>query len=304
MHFLQSLIWREIKNELGNKTYDFEGGWFQTTKVPLINKKIGYIPRVDITQLNWESLYTAAKEANCVYVTIDPSNLREVYKLSTINYKLSKGRPIHLQDNIVIDLTKSEDELLKNIDKKNRYNIRVGEKSGLETRFGNTKEDFETFLKIYLDTKSRQKFFGRDENYLRKVWEKLVEFEKKNNKQYKVIATTYLNLQPLVSCFLFLYEDTVYYTYAGSLNLVRKLNPTYFTIWEILKWAKSNGYSKFDFWGVEKDLTSGFSLFKSKFGGELIHYEDSVNLIIDKKWYFILNILQKLREKFSFLKKV
>jgi lipid II:glycine glycyltransferase (peptidoglycan interpeptide bridge formation enzyme) len=282
--------------------------WFQTTKIPVVNKFAGYLPRVDLNEVDFEALYYAAKKVNCIYVTIDPINIKlknqETKELKNSKFKIQKAKPVHLQNNVIINLEGTDEEILNRMKQKYRYNIRLATKKGIQTKFENSDEAFETFLKIYLDTKKRHNYFGRGESYLRKVWQKLGEFEKKDNKEYRQIVTTYYENKPLTSMFLFLYEDTVYYPYGGSSDEYRNFKPTYLQIYEVLKWAKNKGYKHFDFWGIEEEVgeNDGFSSFKLGFGGDEVRYEDSIDLVISPVIYKLLMIAMWFREKLKFIK--
>jgi lipid II:glycine glycyltransferase (peptidoglycan interpeptide bridge formation enzyme) len=304
-HILQSKIWKEVKEQVGNKTYEFEGGWFQTTKTPF-GKTVGYIPRIDITNLNLDSIYKAGKDAGCTYISIEPNNFftdeSNWNKYQNASFKLSKGSPTQLQFNTILNLEISEEELLNRMDRKDRYNIRVAQKHGVKVDISSDDNDFEAFLKLYLDLKDRKSFYGRGEEYLRKTWKVFKEFENKDNKEYAKIVITSFNGEALNASFVFLFEDTVYYTYSGSANKLQNLKASYAHLWELILWSKNNGYKYFDFYGIEEDYSKGFSEFKTKFKGEIIKYEDTYDLVIDPVWYKVLKLGLVLREKVPFLK--
>src|SRR5258706_4319617 len=108
MHFLQSKYWKEVKKNLGNNVYQVDNLFFQTTKLPFLKKYIGYIPRPDIFQINWDKLYEEALKANCVFVSIDPANIYSQGNALSLpgTYIFDKGAPINLQDNIIIHFDK------------------------------------------------------------------------------------------------------------------------------------------------------------------------------------------------------
>lgn len=307
MHFLQSSIWQKTKESIGNKTYQFNGGWFQITKLPF-GLKIGYVPRINRDQIDIDDLFQKAKNAGCVFLTIETNENTENwsvfdYKKNFPKYSFSQGEEVQLKKTVLIDLEKTEDEIFAEINKKNRYYIRTAQKAGTQVLVDDKDESFEEFLKLYLDTKSRQSFFGRGEGYLRSVWKIAKESEKTNSKNFIKVVRAIYGDSLHAACLLFTFEDTVYYPYAGTIPVVSsKINPNYSFIWEIIRWSKQNGFKNFDFYGIDDDETHGFTLFKKKFGGRVVEYETPVDLIINKNLYKVLKLAMNIREKVPFIK--
>lgn len=277
-----------------------ENAWIQFTNVKLFNTKVGYLPRVDINKLDYNFLFNSAKKLNTAYVTVDPVNIEAVYSLVDneqvlksknnalssevlVNLKIVKAKPVHLKNNILIYTKQSDEKLLLDMKTKYRYNVRLAAKNNTITKFGSSEQDYNDFIEVYLDTKKRQNYHGRDKSYLDVVWNTLGEFEKKDNKIYRMIAKTYVKDELVSSMFLFCYEGVVYYPYGGSYEKYRNLKPTYFQIYETLKWARDNNFSFFDFWGIEEKfgVNDGFSSFKMGFGGYKVTYFDSFDIIIN-----------------------
>ena len=101
----------------------------------------------------------------------------------------------------------------------------------------------------------------------------------------------------------FLFEGVIYYSYSGSKKEFRSLNPNYSLIWEVIKWGKKNGYLQLDFWGIKKDKNgklNGYSKFKTGWGGEIINYQNSFDIVIKPGMYTILKILQNIRKAIVF----
>ncbi|MCA9381207.1 peptidoglycan bridge formation glycyltransferase FemA/FemB family protein [Candidatus Dojkabacteria bacterium] len=296
-HFLQSKLWREVKENLGNKTFDFQNGWFQTTKLPVLNKFVGYAPRIDIDNTNFDTLVQVAKETNCIFVKVDPNNYHSDFRAISHKYNIKKSKPVHLQKDILVDLTLGEEELWNRIKSKVKNKINKPRNDGCQTSFGATEENFKEFLSLYSETSESKHFSGRGSNYLTTVWNTLGEFEKDDNETYRMIVTTKLNNRTLVSSFIFLYEGVLYYTYTGSSFAAedRKIGASYLHVWNIFKWGSENGLKIFDFWGVEDDMTSGFSYFKTTFEGELIEYANTFDIVINPLMYNVFNLVNKFR---------
>jgi len=300
-HFLNSIYWKKVKEALGNKVYSADGTWFQTTKLPKINKYIGYIPRADLNRIDLNEIYKKAKEENCVYVSIDPDNLKnEEIEVHESGLTIKKGRPTQLQATIVMDLTKREEELLSAMKQKHRYNIKIAKKNNVEIKIDNTKQSVETFVKLHEETVTRQEYNDRDSNYIKKVWEVLNELqvlhpEFETHIPETFIATAYFEGKPLASWFLIGFGDTLYYPYGGSSEENKNAMATYLLVWEVIKFGQQKGYKKLDLMGVLPDKSDGYSRFKVGFGGQEIEYADTVDIVIDPLMYKIIKGLSFLR---------
>lgn len=296
MNFLQSQQWFDTKTKLGNKCYSVGNYFFQTTKLPYVKKTIGYMPRVDLKKIDINELIHKAKEANCIFLTIDPENYKQdldsIEFFNKMNLIVAEGKPIHLQNTVLIDLNKSEEELLASMKQKTRYNLKLAQKKGLNVVISSENVEYEKFVELYLTTLKRQNYSGRSKNYLDTVWN---EFKGKS-----VIATVYYNSTPLASWFLIAYDNVLTYVYGGSSEEYKNLMGPYLLVWELVKFGKEKGYQYFDLFGVKKDLSDGYSRFKSGFGGKQIEYSDTVDLVIDSKLYSIFNFVYKLRNKIAF----
>ncbi len=301
MHFLQSKYWKAVKKNLGNNVVQIDNLWFQTTKLPLLKKYVGYIPRIELNGINWNKLNEEAKKANCIYITVDPSDLySNSYKLPE-GFDFDIATPIQLQNNIVLNLEKSSEEMLAQMKQKHRYNLNLAAKKGVVVDIDDSEKSFEHFLKLHNETAQRQQYFERSPEYLKTVWQTLKNAEREDNKKLVTIATAFYNNIPVASWMIFLFDETIYYPYGGSSDQFRNVMGTYALVWGVIEWGKEKGYKNLDFMGVQPNLTDGYSRFKAGFGGNLVKYEDSVNLVIDPKLYLIFNTFNKLRKRFKFL---
>src|SRR3989344_5165454 len=158
-HPLQAWEWGEFREKTGVKVIRrivISGkkpvAAFQLTihKIPKTNYTIGYIPKCtmpDKTVL--EELKSIGKEERCVFIKLEPN-----IDVSSIKYqvlsifdqlKLSL-HPLFTKYTFQLDLTKTEEELLRNMHSKTRYNTRVAQKHGVEVVEDNSGKTFETYL--------------------------------------------------------------------------------------------------------------------------------------------------------------
>jgi peptidoglycan pentaglycine glycine transferase (the first glycine) len=87
----------------------------------------------------------------------------------------------------------------------------------------------------------------------------------------------------LAALMVFAYGKRSWYFYGGSANIHRERMPNYLLQWEAMRWARTQGCTEYDFWGVPdadlETLEAGFTQrtdglwgvyrFKRGFGGEL-----------------------------------
>ncbi len=296
MHLLQSEFWRKVKKQEGNDIFDLNGIFIQTTKIPFLKKYVGYIPRANLKDINVEVLKEFSNKNNIIFIKVDPVNLANE-KFSELD-KLKKVKAVQLQSTVVLDTSKSTEELLVNMSKNHRYSVRYAEKKGVKVKIDSSQESFEVFLALYKKTVSNKGYSARSEEYIKKVWKTAINYN--NNLDLIFIATAYSEKTPIASALVVKFENTLYYLYAGSDERYRNLMPGYAVVWGLIKFCKEKNIKFLDLVGIEEDQTSGFSRFKVGFGGETIKYKESFDLIINPILYKLFNLAMTLRKRFSF----
>ena len=225
------------------------------------------------------------------------------------------AHPLFTKYTFILDLTKSEEELLRNMHPKTRYNIKVAQKHEVMVIEDNSDEAFETYLKLTRETTKRQGFYAHSEQYHRLQWETLgIKNQKskiKNHDSYFMIhnsnklsahllTATYKN-RVLVAWILFTFKDTLYYPYGASSSLHRDTMASNLMMWEAIRFGKKLGLKKFDMWGSlgpapsPKDPWYGFHRFKEGYGGKLVEFVGSYDLVINPVLYQLYKIADKIR---------
>ena len=175
-HPLQTEYWAEFRKKTGLKVINVDDIIVSIHPIPHTNFSIAYIPKSLIPKENELSkLVKIAKEENCIFIQLEPNveySKEAEGKLKKLGFKHS-AHPLLTRYNFILDLTKTEEEILKNMHPKTRYNIRLAEKRGVKIEEDNSDKNFEEYLRLTKETTSRQKFYAHDENYHRLMWETL-----------------------------------------------------------------------------------------------------------------------------------
>ena len=301
-HPLQSENWELARKKHGVETLrlsDKNNSFLLTFhKIPYTSYKVGYLPRSVVPSKKiLDELYNYGKKNNIIFIKIEPY-VEKNSKFEIQNSKLLKSpHSLFPEWTQILDLTKTEDDLLKSFHHKTRYNIRLAEKKGVIVTEMSNDQGFREFSKLYFETCKRQKYFGHNEKYHKIVWDSL-----KNNISHIMIAK-YQNIT-LAAYELFFYKDTIYYVYGGTSELHRNLMASNLLMWETIKLGKKLGAKKLDMWGSlppnydQKHSWSGFTRFKEGYGTKFVEFIGSFDLVINPFLYKVYNLAFEVRGLF------
>jgi len=204
--------------------------------------------------------------------------------------KTLKNAHAHYQPDttLVIDLTKSKDEILAQMKQKGRYNIKLAQKKEVQIR---EEKNAAEFYKILKQTTQRDKFKGHGPNFYQKMID-MVEGSKLYIAEYQGET-----IAGLIATF---YKDTATYYYGASSNKHRNVMAPYLLQWHAIKEAKAQGCKYYDFLGIAPEGAKnhpwkGVTEFKRKFGGEVVQYDHAKERIYQPFWYWVMRLVKKLR---------
>jgi lipid II:glycine glycyltransferase (peptidoglycan interpeptide bridge formation enzyme) len=331
--FLQSFNWGEFNKMMGNKIWRF--GLFQIVNGKLqienlivvalvikISAKRGtflFVPHGPIMKFDVRSsklevlrnflneLKKLAKEEKCDFIRIAPILERNEENERIFKELRFMEAPIHIHPEITweLDISKSEDEILKGMRKTTRYLIRQALKNKeIEILKSEKIEDLEEFNKIYQETAMRHNFVPFSFDYLKNEFLAFNE-----DKQILIILGKYKGEVISGGVFVF-WQNIGFYHHGASSQKYPKIPVSYLMIWEAIKEAKNRGCEKFNFWGIApissnfelrtsnfwKHPWAGLTLFKMGFGGERKEYVKTQDFPISKK-YWLCYLVEKLRKK-------
>ena len=289
-HPLQTWEWGDFQITQGHKVYRLGifdndkmiGGYSVSFhKIPKFNYSVGTILRGPATTL---------------VADVDFPNLHVSPKVAFYPFSY------------VIDLTKSEDDLLAAMHSKTRYNIKTANRHEVKIEEATNHQGFDTYLKLLFDTTKRQGFYLHSESYHRQLWKTLLPTGIPH-----IMLASYQG-QVLSATMLFVLKDKLFYPYGASLDTHREVMAPTLLMWECIKFGKSQKLKSFDMWGSlgpdakETDQGFGFHKFKQGYGGQLVQFVGTYDLVINQNLYKVYNLVDKyrwqalrLKAKLSFL---
>lgn len=266
--------------------------------IPYTPWTIGYFPKGPMpTPDIISALTTLGKEQKSIYIQLEPNVSADTRDaLRALGLK-SSHHPLFTKYTYILDLTLSEAELLERMHPKTRYNIRVAQKHNVIVQENNSKQAFREYLRLEEETTSRQGFYAHSRHYHETMWRIL------SKEGLARLWTATYNGHILTAWVLFLWKDTVYYPYGASSRENRNVMAPTLLLWEISRWARKEGYKKFDLWGSlgpdpnPDDPWYGFHRFKQGFNPELVEFAGSFDLPVQPLLYSGFTYANALRWK-------
>lgn len=308
-HPLQSWAWGEFRKKIGTKVVRL--GIFEDGKlkfgyqvffhlIPRTKLTIGYFPKghtPDGAML--KTLRELGRDNSCIFIKLEPSILfREDIVSFLLQNGCRKGRSLFAPHTFLIDLTKTEEELLSQVSQKTRYNVRLAQRKGVIVTEDNSPETFEVYLKLLKETTRRDKFYAHDENYHRRMWETL------NPAGIAHLLVARYKGEIITTWIFFVFGNVLYYPYGASTRKHREVMASNLLMWEGIRFGKKAGCKTFDMWGSlgpdadSKDPWYGFHRFKKGYGGKLVEFVGTYDLVINPLLYRFYNLADSLRWTF------
>lgn len=312
-NFLQSWSWGEFHQLFGNKInrvgfYDGEkllgvmlsvvedakrGRYLTVPGGPIIDWE-----NSDLTKAFVEEVKRFAGDNNCVFVRVRPQLELNDFSKNLFSKLGFINAPIHLHAELTLqlDITQSEDELLAQMRKATRYEIKKATNQGVKVTTSADLSLIREFYDMQMETAKRQKFVPFPFKFLADQFKVFSE----NNQALLFRAEFEGKL--LAEALIIFYGTEAVYHYGASTDLGRQYPGAYLIQWEAIKEAKKRGLARYNFWGIAPEENKdhrfyGLSIFKRGFGGKEVHYLNAQDLVINKGRYLINSAIEKIRKK-------
>jgi peptidoglycan pentaglycine glycine transferase (the first glycine) len=209
----------------------------------------------------------------------------------------------------VVDISRSEEEVLGGMKSKHRYNIKVAERHGVEIELvhENAADHFDRFWKLLSDTAQRQSFRTHGLAYHKKMVEVLAP------QGMVRLGFAKLHGEDLATVLLITHDKNITYLHGGSSENHKEVMAPFLLHWQIIQWAKSKRYEKYDLWGTNAIQTeegweprsnhpsAGTTRFKLGWGGEVVQYPGAFDLVLKPIPYTLYNGIRRIiRRQSSF----
>lgn len=328
-HPMQTWEWGEVRHKEGKKIVRFIENDAHGKRIsvclmtihplPFMGFSIGYIPKSTPPSKEFLTyLKSYAQKHNIIFVKLEP-NVFSSMERGTWNVELiSSPHPLFTPWNQLLDITLSEEELLKNLHPKTRYNIRLAEKKGVQVREMTSDAGYQIFERLYFETCVRQKYHGHTRAYHQNIWKTLSQssdqveqIEAASSIRHSpfairlsshILVAFYKDI-PLAAYQLWHFKNTLYYVYGGSSDAYKNVMAANLLMWESINFGKRLGCTTLDMWGSlppkydTKDPWAGFTKFKEGYGTKFVQYVGSYDLIVHSSLYKAYTLAHGIRQR-------
>jgi len=310
--FCQSWNWGNFNQSMGDDVWRF--GIFEDERIVAvaqvlkIKAKRGsflFVPhgplikegdKKEIIKTTLEELKKLAKKEKVTFIRFSP--ILEVVDSKIFKELGFRNAPIHMHPELTweLDISSSEEDILKGMRKTTRYLVRQAEKNeDVEIVKGTDDDALKNFQEVYLETAGRQSFTPFSFNYLKKEVEAF-----KGDNQIVIFSGKYKG--EIISSAIIVYYSGIGFYHQGASSLkYPKIPVSYLLQWEAIKEAKSRGCRLYNFWGVipegvKNHPWAGLSLFKKGFGGSEKEYVKTQDYVLSIK-YWLTYIIEQIRRR-------
>ncbi len=284
---LQSPLWAHFKSEFGWRAQGLvlEGGAWAGSPILALSRRVApgvqlcyvpYAPPNPAPADSAEELYhlasaiMASQPGRTACVRFDLPWEAEAVTLPTDGAVVKAPVDVQPRSTVILDLSRSPDELLAEMHKKNRYNVRLAERKGVAVREVGGGE-LHRWYELYLETARRDRITIHPLAYYQRLFE--LAGESPETSVHLYLAEHENDLLAGIVVVHFAEEAT--YLYGASSNTKRNLMPNYALQWRAILRARADGMRSYDLFGIPSAPDPGHPMyglyrFKVGFGGRLV----------------------------------
>lgn len=241
----------------------------------------------EVVKAVFDDMKSQGEKLGCVFVRVRPQceNNEKDEKIFR-DYGFKKA-PMYLSVEYagVLDLNKSEDEILRGMKQRLRRALRKAKKNNITVEKSTDPKDIHTFYEIQHETSERHKFHEFSESFLTK------QFKAFAPNGEAVLYTAKKDGEILAQNFMIFYGNEASYHYGASSALGTKYSGAPLLHMEAMKDARERGIKRYNFWGIvgeneTKHRFYGVSVFKRGFGVDELKYLPAQDLVLKPFEYY------------------
>lgn len=238
------------------------------------------------------------KKEKCVFVRVRPQLELSQKSLQLMKNLGLKKAPMYLSVEYagILDLSKTEEEILAGASQGFRRKLRKAEKNDIEITADAKPESIKEFCKLEKKHAERQKYVAFSGDFLKKQFEAFAENDE------VLIYTAKKDGEILAQNFMIFYGPEASYHYGVSSELGTKYSAAPLLHLEAMREARKRGIMRYNLWGiVEQNETQhrfyGVSEFKRSFGCEELKYTPAHDMILQPLKYQVTKVVESTRKK-------
>lgn len=308
-NFLQSPRWQKYNEILGRRVIlrQFEkniivlmvikdakrGRFLEIPNGPLIDWQNPAI----ISQV-FSEIYKIAKQNKCAFIRFRPALADSCQNRTVLKHLGSIKASFHLgaEHTVMIDLSKTEDELLSSFRRQTRYEVRRADKLKITVEdCSNNPNILEEFHQVQLDTAKRQNFIPPSKKELEALKQSFGD-------DLKIYVAFDESHQPIAYGLILIDGIEAEYYEAASTLLNRKLPGAYALQWKIMRDLKNLGMKRYNLWGIAPEgqthhRYSGVTTFKTGFSEKRFTYVEAQDIPVSRLRYLLNRLVETIRKK-------
>ncbi len=266
-HLLQSFAWGELKGAFGWEPLRLalvEGGETRAVAQVLFRRMAGvslaYIPRGPVVDwadeeavgLLLEGVARAGRARRVLFFKVEP-NLPDTPEAHARMRMLGfvSARTVQPRSTIVVDLRPDEEAFLARMKPKTRYNIRLAGRRGVVVRPARGPEEVDLFYDLLRETARRDRFGIHTLDYYHALYRLF------NQAGRGALLFAGREGETLAGLWVVAFGQETIYMYGASHEQGQRHMPTYLLQWEAMRWARAQGCTRYDLWGIPESVAQG-----------------------------------------------
>ena len=251
-----------------------------------------------LVSLVFSDIREQGKALGCVFVRVRPQEVLSDNILQVLSNQGLKKAPMYLSVEFagVLDLNKSEEEILAGASQGFRRKLRKAAKLDIEITADTSDESIKEFCRLEKLHAERQKYVAFSSDFLKK------QFEAFREGGEVLIYTAKYEGKTLAQNFMIFYGPEASYHYGVSSELGTKYSAAPLLHMAAMEEARKRGCIRYNLWGiVEPDEKShrfyGVSEFKRSFGCEELRYTPAHDMILKPLQYQKTKLVESARKR-------
>lgn len=251
-----------------------------------------------LVKIVFDDIKMMGQKASCAFVRVRPQLPLSDKSLKLMKELGLKKAPMYLSVEYagVLDLRKSEEEILAGASQGFRRKLRKAEKAEITVETSTDPKIVKTFYELEVKHAKRQGFVAFSESFLTKQFEAFAQNDE------VIMYTAKKDGEILAQNFMIFYGPEASYHYGVSSDLGTKYSAAPLLHMEAMREARKRGIIRYNLWGIvgleeKSHRFYGVSEFKRSFGCEELKYTPAHDLVLKPAKYQLTKLVESTRKR-------